>query len=116
MSKIEGDLFDIRAEFAVGDASEIGFDIRGLPVVYNAEEKTISCKKSVAPCKPKDGKIKLQILVDRTSIEIFVNDGEYYMPMGSIPADDNKSLGVYAKGGEAKIVSLVVNELESAWK
>ena len=116
LSKIKGDLFDIRAEIAVGDASELGFDIRGVPVVYNAENKTISCKDNEAPCDPKDGKIKLQILVDRTSIEIYINDGEYFMPMGSIPDDDNKSLGVFAKGGEARIISLNVFELESAWQ
>jgi len=116
LSTIKGDLFDIRAEFEVKDAPEIGFDIRGMQVVYNAEKKTISCKGETSPCRPKDGIIKLQILVDRTSIEIFVNDGEYFMPMGSIPDDSNKSIGVYAKGGEARIKSLDVNELKSAWQ
>ena len=116
LSKIKGDLFEIRAEFDIEDASEIGFVIRGVPVVCNLKEKILSCKEEKAPCKPKDGKIKLQILVDRTSIEIYINDGEYFMPMGSIPDDDNKSLGVYAKGGEAKIESLIVHELKSAWQ
>ena len=38
------------------------------------------------------------------------------MPMASIPDDDNMSLGISAEGGEAKIVSLDVIELKSAWK
>jgi len=116
LSDIKGDLFDIRAEFAVEDASEIGFEIRGVPVVYHADNDSIFCKKENAPCKPADGKIKLQLLVDRTSIEIFINDGEYYMPMGSIPEDDNKSLKVFVKGGGAKIISMDVIELNSTWK
>jgi len=116
LSTINGDLFDIRAEFDVGDASEIGFEIRGVPVVYNAREKTLSCKEKKAPCKPVDGKIKLQLLVDRTSMEVFINDGEYFMPMGSIPDDDDRSLKVFAKGGDARIISLDVNELNSAWQ
>ena len=115
LSKIEGELFDIRAEFAVEDAAQIGFEIRGVPVVYNADKDTISCKNENAPCKPMDGKIKLRLLVDRTSIEIFINDGVYFMPVGSIPDDDNKSLKVFADGGEAKIISLDVHELNSIW-
>ena len=115
ISKIGGDLFDITAEFAIGNAAQIGFEIRGVPVVYNVKTKTISVKSKIAPCRPKDGKIKLRLLVDRTSIEIFINDGEYYMPMGSIPDDKNMSLKVFAKGGKAQIIKLDVNELNSAW-
>lgn len=115
LEDIKGDLFEINAEIEVGDASQIGFEIRGVPVVYSAENNTLTCKDETAPCKPKDGKIKLQLLVDRTSIEIFVNDGEYFMPMGSIPDDDNMSLKVYAEGGDAKIISMDVIELNSAW-
>jgi sucrose-6-phosphate hydrolase SacC (GH32 family) len=116
LSKIKGDLFDIHAELEVGDATQVGFEIRGVPVVYDVEKKTISCKEEKAPCKPTSGKIKLRLLVDRTSIEIFINDGQYYMPMGSIPDDDNMSLKVFAKGGKAKIISLEVNELNSIWQ
>lgn len=115
ISKINGDLFDITAEFAIGDAEQIGFKIRGIPVVYNVMKKIISVKNKIVPCNPKDGKIKLRLLVDRTSIEIFINDGEYYMPMGSIPDDDNMSLKVFVEGGKAKIIKLDVNELNSAW-
>ncbi len=115
LSKIKGDLFDITAEFAIGNASQIGFEIRGVPVVCDIKGNTISVKNVSAPCKPTDGVIKLRLLVDRTSIEIFINDGEYFMPMGSIPDDNNMSLKVFAEGGKAQIIKLDVNELSSAW-
>ncbi len=115
LSKIKGELFDIRAEFAVEKAAEIGFEIRGVPVVYNVEEKVISCEGHEAPCKPINGKIKLQILVDRTLIEIFINDGRYFMPIGVTPDDDNRSLAVFAKGGRANIEEMAVYEMESIW-
>jgi len=116
LSDIQGDLFDIRAEIDVGAAEKIGFEIRGVPVVFDVKKNIISCKDEKAPCKPIEGKIKLQILVDRTSIEIFISDGEYYMPVGSIPDDDNKSITIFSEGGDAKIISLEVNELKSAWR
>jgi fructan beta-fructosidase len=115
LSNINGDLFDISAEFEIGDAKQIGFEIRGAPIIYNVEAKSITVNKESVPCKPMDGKIKLRILVDRTSIEIFINDGEYYMPMASIPDDDNITLKVFAEGGKAQIINLEVNELNSTW-
>ena len=115
ISKINGDLFDITAEIDIGTAAQVGFEIRGVPVVCNVKTKTISVKSEVAPCTQQDGKIKLRLLVDRTSIEIFINNGEYYMPMGSIPEDNNMSLKVFAAGGKAQIIKLDVNELSSAW-
>jgi fructan beta-fructosidase len=113
---ISGELFDIHAEFVLENASEFGFVIRGIPVTYNAREQQLTCKESQAPLKPQNGKIRLRILVDRTSIEIFGNDGGIYMPIGVIPPDENRSLEVFSKGGSVKVNSLNVYELHSAWK
>jgi len=62
-----------------------------------------------------DGCIRLEILVDRTIIEIFANDGRIYMPMGGILPEDNRSLEVFTKSSETVVRSLVVNELVSVW-
>ena len=63
-----------------------------------------------------NGSIRLRLLVDRTSIDIFGNDGSLYMPMGVIVPRDNLSLEVSAKGGDAKINLLEVHRLKSSWK
>ena len=115
ISHIKGDLFDISAEFAIGDAEKLGFEIRGVPVVYDVKNKVLSVKNETARFDPENGKIKLRLLVDRTSIEIFINNGEYYMPVGSIPENGNMSLKVFTEGGIAQIIKLDVNELNSAW-
>jgi fructan beta-fructosidase len=116
LAGITGELFDIRAELQVTGASEVGFTIRGTPVVYDVKKAEMSCKRRKAPLKPTGGKIRLQILVDRTSIEIFANDGRVYMPIGGILPDDNRTLAVFAKGGAARLGSLEVYELRSAWE
>src|SRR5205085_12049729 len=90
-------LFHLRAEFAIGDATSFGFQIRGVPVVYDVKKKTLTCKES-APLPPVDGKIRLELLVDHTSIEIFANEGSVYMPIGVIPAENERSLTLFAKG------------------
>jgi fructan beta-fructosidase len=61
-------------------------------------------------------KIRLELLVDRTSIEIFGNDGKIYMPIGVILVDNSKSLEIFTKGGNTEVKSLEVYELRSVWR
>ena len=114
-TKIKSDRFEIRSSFSGSDATEFGFIIRGIPVVYNIEEKRLSCQDMHAPLEPKRGRIDLTILVDRTSIEIFGNNGRIYMPMRVYPDQDNKTLEVYSEGGTTKISHLRIYEPKSIW-
>ncbi|MBN2138688.1 MAG: GH32 C-terminal domain-containing protein [Sedimentisphaerales bacterium] len=116
LSGIEGDLFHIIVQFDLGGATEFGFVIRGRAITYDAQKQEISCKDKKAFLKPAGGKIRMEILVDRTSIEIFANGGRVYMPMGVILPDDNTEIEVFTKNGNTKIDSLDVYELRSAWK
>ena len=112
---MEGELFDIRAELEPGGASEFGFVIRGVPVTYDVQEQVLACKDAMAPLEPVDGKIRLQILVDRTFIEIFGNDGRVCLPVAAVLPNGEDSLEVFGKGGNAKVNSLEVFELRSIW-
>ena len=116
LSDVSGELFHIRAELQVGDVQEIGFVIRDIPVVYDVRKKELTCQKKTAPLQPVDGKIHIELLVDRTSIEIFGNDGRVYMPIGVILADNPKSLEIFTKGGNTEVESLEAFNLNSAWK
>ena len=116
LAGVSGELCDIACEIEVGQASEVGFNIRGVSVVYDAKGQKLICRDKSAPMKAVDGKIRLRMLVDRTSIEIFGNDGLVYMPMGVIPKDEERGLEVFGKGGEGRIISLEVFELRSAWE
>ena len=115
VSKIRGELFEIRASFVMGGATEFGFVIRGIPVVYNVAEQLLSCQDMYAPLQPKRGRISLTILVDRTSFEIFGNNGRIYMPMRVYPDPDRKTLEVYSEGGETRMDYLRIYELKSIW-
>ena len=89
------------------------FDL-GLLHLKFAEQLT--CTDQKAALKPAGGKIRLRVLVDRASVDIFGNDGLLYMPVGVIVPQENRSVEVYAKGGTAQINSLEVHELKSAWE
>ena len=116
LAGLSSDLFHLRAELELGDAHEVGFVIRGLPVLYNAAKQEITCGKAVGALRPVEGRVRLEVLVDRASIELFGNGGETYLVAGLIPADDSKSLELISKGGTATVKSLKVYELRSAWR
>jgi sucrose-6-phosphate hydrolase SacC (GH32 family) len=115
LSGVEGDLFDIEAEIELGDATEVSLDARGLPVVYNVEEKELACGKAKATVAPVDGKLRLRVLVDRASVEVFAQNGRYMLPVGTVLDAANRSLALRAKGAGARAVELRVRELKPAW-
>lgn len=112
---IKGDLFNIYAEIDLYKSSEVGFVIYGEKVQYNKESKQLSCLGRSALLEPIDNKISLQILVDRTSIEVFGNDGLVSLSSCFLPDLDNENLSIYSLDGEANIILLKVYELKSAW-
>jgi len=115
LDKVEGELFHIVAEFTTGAAEQFGLVVRGTAITYDTQKRQLQCRDKTADLAPVDGRIRLEILVDRTIIEIFANDGRIYMPMGGILPEGNRRLEVFTKPGETVVHSLVVNELESIW-
>ncbi len=125
LSGIKSELLDIDAEFEIKGADTFGFVINDLPILYSENENLLSCGEEKANIKPDNGKIKLRILVDKVSIEIFANDGRIYMPIRNSELftptkdsfkDEEKGLSIFTKGGDTKIHSLKVHELKSIWK
>jgi len=116
LAGIAGELFDIRAEIELGTATRVAFTLRGQTCDYDVAGQKLSCLGKDAPLPAEDGRIHLQILLDRTSIEVFGNDGAVSLPTCFLPDPDERSLGLRAEGGEARILSLDVHELRSAWE
>jgi len=115
LSGLKGELYDIEGEFEVGEATDFGLVILGVPVVYNVEEGRLSSDALNAPLKPQDGKIKLRLLVDRLSIEVFANDGRVYMPIRALRLNHERGIETFTEGGETTVSSLEVRELKSIW-
>ena len=115
LSTISAELFEIQAEIELGSVSEIVFNLRGNPLTYNVKGKMLSCKGKKVKLDPIDGVIKLHILVDRTSIEVFPNYGRVTMHL-CFPLDPEKTLQyLSADGGKANIKSLKLYRLKSIW-
>jgi len=116
LAGIHGDLMELEAEIAVGEAKSISFDLRGVPVDYNVAAQKISCLGNQAVLAPQDGEISLHIFVDRASVDIYGGGGTLYLPMAKALSPENQTLKLSCQGGDARIVSLKVHQLKSAWK
>ncbi len=105
----DGQLFHITADVEIPEGARLVFNLRGIPVVLTS--RTIESGHQPASVQ---GRIeRVEILVDRTSVETFVNGGEvsstrYALPKGS-------GLSIKAEGSGVKIESLTVHPLRSAW-
>lgn len=110
-----GDLLDLQVEFDPGAADEVGLRIRGTAVTFDTKKQELVCGNRRTPLRPENGRLRLRLLVDRTSLEIFAAGGLVYLPM-SFRAITDKPIEVYANGGEAQLIQYTAYELRSIWR
>lgn len=68
------------------------------------------------PLKPDDqGRIRLHLLVDRCSVELFGNYGETVITDLIFPAATSDQVELFAEGGACRMVSCQVYHLKSIW-
>ena len=104
-----GRLFHVQAEVSIPAGSKLTFKIRGIPLVLTST----TIEASAAHASVLDQVRKVELLVDRTSIEAFINQGEISATRFVLPKEDGLSLK--AEGGPVTVQSLTVWPLSSAW-
>jgi len=104
-----GELFHIQAAVSIPEGTKVTFNVRGVPLVLTS--KTI--ESGTRPTAVMDQVRTVEILVDRASIEAFVNRGEISSTRFVLPKENG--LSVKAEGGSAIIQSLTIYKLNSAW-
>ena len=140
LAALKPELIDLSLVFV--PASNFTLNVRGLKIDYDAAKKEFAVnnearvaaemvamkKRPAAKQKPErdnprravpapavDGKVTLRVLVDRASLELFVNDGQAAASFVIVPAAANRTISI--EGNAAlKLDSLVVNELKSSWR
>lgn len=111
----KGDLLHIVAEMEPGTAETIGFELRGQRIWYSAKEKQFHAGGQPAPYTPLGRRIHIEILLDRTSVEVFVDGGRLAAASTFVQRPGEQENAVVGTGGEGKIRSLVVYPLKSVW-
>lgn len=92
-------------------------------MVYDAKKETLSFDRrqsgivdfsqdfpavTYAPTHSADGKVSLRIFIDRSSIEVFGNEGRFVMTNLVFPNEHYSTLSLTADGGKARISNLKI--------
>jgi len=117
--------FEAEAEFETGSAAEFGLKVR-----KSANEETVvglrPSSREVFVDRTRAGRadfhaeftgrhagplrntrrVKLHLFVDRTSVEVFANDGETVISDRIFPQASSDAIEVFASGGEARLLKL----------
>jgi fructan beta-fructosidase len=119
LMQVCGAPLEIYAEIELGQperATAVGFKLQGTPIMWNVAKEELTCGNVTAPLKPVNGRLKLHIFRDRGSIEIFGNDGQVALSVGTAVLDSAQTLEFVAQGAPVRLVALDIFELSSAWK
>jgi len=126
----QGGLYRIKTRIHIGDAESLHFNIRGFDLEYDVRGRKFrhptnelwqqwSHFDALPKLRPLDsGVITIEILVDRTSLEVFVNEGEAFFYAGRrnlYKFQGKHDLLLSAKGGEATVKSIKVSEINPIW-
>ncbi|MGP4052284.1 GH32 C-terminal domain-containing protein [Streptomyces sp. 2A115] len=133
----KGKALDIEATFSLKDADRFGLKVRtgagGEETVIGydttAEELYVDRTRSgavdfnstfpgvqTAPLKAKNGKVKLRILVDWSSVEVFGGNGEAVITDQIFPDPSSTGVEVFAEGGTATLDQMRAWQLKSIWR
>lgn len=114
LTGLHGELLDVVAVIDPKEASQITFDLRGISLVYDVKAQQLTCADTKAPLTLENGRLRLRLLVDRTLIEIFGNDGQLYQSASVAALASNTSLSL-SSDKQASIEALEVHTLRSIW-
>ncbi|GAA3794593.1 GH32 C-terminal domain-containing protein [Streptomyces phyllanthi] len=133
----KGRALDIEATFSLKDAERFGLKVRtgagGEETVIGYDTTTqelyVDRTRSgavdfnstfpgvqTAPLKARNGKVKLRILVDWSSVEVFGGNGEAVITDQIFPDPSSTGVEVFAEGGTATLDRMQAWQLSSIWK
>jgi sucrose-6-phosphate hydrolase SacC (GH32 family) len=115
LAGFEAELVEVEARIEPPAAGAVGFKVRGQTVRYDTKTGELAVNDLKVPVPLKDDRLDLRILCDRTSLEVFAQEGFIYIPMPVIPKADDRLVALFAEGGEAKIHGLAAHRLKNIW-
>ncbi len=127
LNEISLEAMDLSLEFTPDEAEDMAINIRGSVLLYDAAKKQLEVrgkpgatrrrgrKELMKDAVNEDGTVKLRILVDRGSIEIFLNEGVRALTHSIIHELEDTKVS-FEGGSKAVIQSMEINEITSSWR
>jgi sucrose-6-phosphate hydrolase SacC (GH32 family) len=116
LSGFEAELPELRVSCEVSADAVVRFELRGVPVRYDAAKQELTIAKHTVAWPVKGGRLGLIVYVDRTCIEVFSTDGLLYAPVAVIPQADARKVTLTVEKGAARGVTGEAHVLRSCWR
>ncbi|WP_290444334.1 glycoside hydrolase family 32 protein [Clostridium estertheticum] len=132
--KVQGEAYQLDADISWSNAKNVGFKLREsadkkchIDVgVFNEgqysyvnraftsqPDKSGKYIQSTAPFDTSKKKVHLKILVDKTSIEVFIDDGKVTYSSEVFPNLDDKGITLFSIGGKSIFKNVIIKHLRS---
>jgi fructan beta-fructosidase len=122
LTELKGEAWDIEAVIRMGPVSPVMMSIGGDEYVYRPASQLLGGPRGAMAVPLDDGRLRLRILVDRTTVEIFGDCGQAYGIFIRSHPGGNASLALRTwkmlseeLPGEMHVEKLSVHSLRSAW-
>lgn len=106
---------EIRAEFEPGEASDLTLEALGIPLRFDFKGGRLAVLDRKIPLPLLSGKATATILIDRTSLELFLGDGRIYATFPANPKNSSRSVVLVSRDGKPRIRLCEIHELDSIW-
>jgi fructan beta-fructosidase len=107
------ELLHITAEFEIVTSRSFGLNVNGFEIAYEANRNLLND----AFLSPVDGRVYLEIIVDRNSVEIYANHGQAYILSAHNSVDNPRGVTMFSNGqGETLLKHIEIHELKSIWR
>ena len=127
--------FELEATLHTANLRSIGFRIRTgenefTEIGYDRDQQGVYLDRShsgevsfhaafagrhSAPARIIDGAVQLRVLVDRSSVEVFINDGEAVLSDRIFPKGNSPVIEAFAGEGQGSVTKLKLHDLQSIW-
>ncbi len=120
-SNVKGELLDIEIQFdlksynAADTNNVLNAEIFGQKISYNTGTLTINLAGIKAPLAPVNNQIKLRLLIDRTSIELFANNGIIQIAKCFVNKEKAPCNMTISGNKELADVKIVAYQIKSVW-
>jgi beta-fructofuranosidase len=117
-----GKQIELVAEFAPGNAGAFGLKLRSSPdgkraITLKYADGKLDVAGTEVPLDPgaQTKPLKLHVFLDRSVMEVFINDGRAAVTRVEYPAEDDLAIGPFAENGKTTLTSLDVWQMKSIW-
>jgi fructan beta-fructosidase len=112
----------VKVRVGAGEETVIGYDAAAGHVYVDrtrsgdASFSALFAGVQRAPVALRDGRVRLRVLVDRSSVEVFAGGGEATITDQVFPRASSDGVRLFSEGGTATVERLRIRPMRSAWR